>query len=105
MPIMLARTDDHTPKAIVTSLKKTTSGSMAELSASQQRSDNGGRGPKQAACLSCRSSKMKCERRVQPGPCVRCERNGTRCVAPDYHVGRHKGVKKFVRSCFSMEHR
>jgi hypothetical protein len=48
---------------------------------------------KQAACLSCRRSKMKCVRNEQSSACTKCQRNGTECVVRDYRVGRNKGAK------------
>jgi hypothetical protein len=57
---------------------------------------NGIDGPapnKQAACLECRRSKIKCVRDPDSTICKRCSGNGADCVIPAYHVGRYKGVK------------
>lgn len=48
---------------------------------------------RQAACLQCRRSKIKCLRDPNSTVCRRCEGNGSECVIPEYHVGRYKGVK------------
>lgn len=52
---------------------------------------------KQAACLECRRSKVKCTRDPQAAVCRKCQQAGLQCVTPEYHVGRYKGVKKCVR--------
>jgi hypothetical protein len=49
--------------------------------------------PKQAACLECRKSKVRCLRETGTSICKRCTANNTECVVPEYHVGRYKGVK------------
>jgi hypothetical protein len=49
--------------------------------------------PKQAACLECRKSKVRCLRDAGSSICKRCTSNSTECVVPEYHVGRYKGVK------------
>jgi hypothetical protein len=51
---------------------------------------------KQAACLQCRRSKIKCLRDPDATVCKRCASNAIDCVIPEYHVGRYKGVKKYV---------
>lgn len=71
-----------------------------------QYSQNGGvqatspnsehRAPKIAACLSCRRSKVRCEKGNDPVRCRRCIQTGSDCVRPTFNVGRRKGVKKFV---------
>lgn len=47
--------------------------------------------------FNCKRSKLKCVRTSGSDPtCVRCRQRGIDCAAPAYHVGRHKGVKKWV---------
>ena len=48
---------------------------------------------KQAACLECRKSKVRCQRAARAISCKRCANSGFQCVVPEYHVGRYKGVK------------
>ncbi|KAH6644747.1 hypothetical protein C7974DRAFT_27100 [Boeremia exigua] len=48
---------------------------------------------KQAACLNCRKSKIKCRRDEGAPNCERCTHLGTECVIPEFHIGRQKGVK------------
>lgn len=48
---------------------------------------------KQAACLECRKSKVKCVRLAGASACKKCSNSGSECIVPDYHVGRYKGVK------------
>ncbi|KAK5945306.1 hypothetical protein PMZ80_002510 [Knufia obscura] len=48
---------------------------------------------KQAACLECRRSKVKCLRAPEAAACKKCTSAGVDCVVPEYHVGRYKGVK------------
>ncbi|EXJ86140.1 hypothetical protein A1O1_06510 [Capronia coronata CBS 617.96] len=48
---------------------------------------------KQAACLECRRSKVKCTRDIGAAVCRKCQHAGLQCVTPEYHVGRYKGVK------------
>ncbi|EHY56049.1 hypothetical protein HRR83_006572 [Exophiala dermatitidis] len=48
---------------------------------------------KQAACLECRRSKVKCTRDAGAALCRKCQLAGLQCVTPEYHVGRYKGVK------------
>lgn len=48
---------------------------------------------KQAACLECRKSKVKCVRLPNAQACKKCSNSGSECIVPDYHVGRYKGVK------------
>jgi hypothetical protein len=50
---------------------------------------------KQAACLNCRKSKIKCRREEGAPICQRCENVGAECVIPEFHIGRQKGVKKY----------
>lgn len=52
---------------------------------------------KTAACLSCRSIKIKCVRNEGATACTRCLNKGTRCTIPEYRVGRRKGVPKYVK--------
>lgn len=49
---------------------------------------------KQAACLACRSIKIKCLRDSGATACKRCTNKGVSCTIPDYRVGRRKGVPK-----------
>ncbi|KFG81955.1 hypothetical protein MANI_026371 [Metarhizium anisopliae] len=49
--------------------------------------------PKQAACLVCRRSKIKCDGAAPSGRCKRCVQLGTECIRPDFHAGRQKGIK------------
>ncbi|PHH60597.1 hypothetical protein CDD81_1424 [Ophiocordyceps australis] len=49
--------------------------------------------PKQAACLVCRRSKVKCEWTPPDRPCKRCVQLGSECVRPSFHAGRQKGIK------------
>lgn len=49
---------------------------------------------KQAACLNCRRSKIKCRRDEDASTCERCLNVGSECVIPEFHIGRQKGVKK-----------
>ncbi|KAH7128300.1 hypothetical protein B0J11DRAFT_267172 [Dendryphion nanum] len=51
---------------------------------------------KQAACLNCRKSKIKCKREVGAAVCEKCEQTKTECIIPNFHIGRQKGVKKYV---------
>ncbi|KAI0127196.1 hypothetical protein BJ170DRAFT_624540 [Xylariales sp. AK1849] len=46
-----------------------------------------------AACFSCKRSKLKCVRPSGSSTCARCRQRRIDCLAPAYHVGRHKGVK------------
>lgn len=48
---------------------------------------------RQAACISCRRSKIRCKR--GPGlTCEKCSNAGTECIVPGgFHVGRQRGVK------------
>ncbi|KAF2864898.1 hypothetical protein BDV95DRAFT_508308 [Massariosphaeria phaeospora] len=48
---------------------------------------------KQAACLNCRKSKIKCRRDLGAPICEKCQSTGTECVIPNFHIGRQKGVK------------
>ncbi|KAF2183714.1 hypothetical protein K469DRAFT_582241 [Zopfia rhizophila CBS 207.26] len=48
---------------------------------------------KQAACLNCRKSKIKCRRDSGSLVCEKCQHAGTECIIPSFHVGRQKGVK------------
>lgn len=77
-----------------------------DTSASPQHSQSGGasgpsplaerehRASKIAACLSCRRSKVRCEKGPDPVRCRRCAQTGGDCVRPTFNVGRRKGVKK-----------
>lgn len=49
--------------------------------------------PKQAACLNCRKSKIRCDRGPDEDKCRRCEQVGAECEIPDFHIGRQRGVK------------
>ncbi|KAF2120295.1 hypothetical protein BDV96DRAFT_595848 [Lophiotrema nucula] len=48
---------------------------------------------KQAACLNCRKSKIRCKRDVGASVCEKCQQSGTECIIPSFHIGRQKGVK------------
>lgn len=52
------------------------------------------RASKIAACLSCRRSKVRCEKGPDPVRCRRCAQTGGDCIRPTFNVGRRKGVKK-----------
>lgn len=54
------------------------------------------RASKIAACLSCRRSKVRCEKGADPVRCRRCAQTGSDCIRPTFNVGRRKGVKKWV---------
>ncbi|KAJ9609760.1 hypothetical protein H2200_006088 [Cladophialophora chaetospira] len=62
------------------------SSSVQDVSASSAQT-------KQAACLECRRSKVKCTRDANAAVCRKCQQVGLQCVTPEYHVGRYKGVK------------
>ncbi|KAL6921002.1 hypothetical protein FSHL1_004976 [Fusarium sambucinum] len=49
--------------------------------------------PRQAACLVCRRSKIKCDWKPHQERCRRCIQLDTECVRPAYHPGRQKGIK------------
>lgn len=51
---------------------------------------------KQAACLECRRSKVKCSRVNLTKGCQKCEKAGLKCITPKYRIGRHKGTKKYA---------
>ncbi|KAL3440734.1 hypothetical protein BJX65DRAFT_25463 [Aspergillus insuetus] len=48
---------------------------------------------RQAACLNCRRSKIRCSRSQNEERCDRCSHSHLECVVPNHHVGRQKGVK------------
>ncbi|KAL4777936.1 hypothetical protein BJX76DRAFT_188068 [Aspergillus varians] len=48
---------------------------------------------RQAACLNCRKSKIRCDRSPSETACDKCRHAGLECVVPNHHVGRQKGVK------------
>ncbi|KAL2836205.1 Zn(II)2Cys6 transcription factor [Aspergillus pseudoustus] len=48
---------------------------------------------RQAACLNCRKSKIRCNRTQGEERCDRCSQSHLECVVPNHHVGRQKGVK------------
>ncbi|KAF7593030.1 hypothetical protein BBP40_012117 [Aspergillus hancockii] len=48
---------------------------------------------RQAACLNCRKSKVRCNRKLGNVSCDRCDQGNVECVVPTHHVGRQKGVK------------
>ncbi|KAF2469746.1 uncharacterized protein BDR25DRAFT_288131 [Lindgomyces ingoldianus] len=62
---------------------------------------------KQAACLNCRKSKIKCKRGSGSWVCEKCQHAGTECIIPTFHVGRQKGVKNkrtgLERAIFQIE--
>jgi hypothetical protein len=49
---------------------------------------------KQAACLTCRRSKIRCNRLAGESQCEKCKQSNTQCIVPNHHLGRQKGVKK-----------
>ncbi|KAL4972451.1 hypothetical protein BDW66DRAFT_169596 [Aspergillus desertorum] len=57
--------------------------------ASQRRASHG----RQAACLNCRKSKIRCDRSHGGFSCDKCRHAGLECVVPTHHVGRQKGVR------------
>ncbi|KAL4749495.1 hypothetical protein BDW72DRAFT_133720 [Aspergillus terricola var. indicus] len=59
------------------------------VSASQQRASHS----RQAACLNCRKSKIRCDRSQGEFSCDKCRHAGLECIVPTHHVGRQKGVK------------
>ncbi|KAF2677685.1 hypothetical protein K458DRAFT_409519 [Lentithecium fluviatile CBS 122367] len=49
---------------------------------------------KQAACLACRKSKIRCKRENGAAICDRCVQADAECIVPgDFHIGRQKGVR------------
>jgi Fungal Zn(2)-Cys(6) binuclear cluster domain len=66
------------------------------MSAEESASPDASNAARQAACLACRKSKIKCIRNPDSTVCKKCTSSGGECVIPEYHVGRYKGVKKFV---------
>ncbi|CAG8196683.1 unnamed protein product [Penicillium salamii] len=48
---------------------------------------------KQAACLNCRRSKIRCNRLAGESQCEKCKQSNTECIVPSHHLGRQKGVK------------
>ncbi|OJJ45518.1 hypothetical protein ASPZODRAFT_134198 [Penicilliopsis zonata CBS 506.65] len=48
---------------------------------------------KQAACLNCRRSKIRCKRSGNEAVCEKCKQANLECIIPSHHVGRQKGVK------------
>ncbi|KAJ5130205.1 uncharacterized protein N7515_006244 [Penicillium bovifimosum] len=48
---------------------------------------------KQAACLTCRRSKIRCNRLVGETSCEKCKQISVECIVPNHHLGRQKGVK------------
>ncbi|KAJ5241866.1 uncharacterized protein N7469_000193 [Penicillium citrinum] len=48
---------------------------------------------KQPACLSCRRSKIRCNRPAGYTRCEKCRQSNLECVVPNHHLGRQKGVK------------
>lgn len=49
---------------------------------------------KQAACLNCRRSKIRCNRLADEPQCEKCRQSDLECIVPSHHLGRQKGVKK-----------
>ncbi|KAE9569706.1 hypothetical protein CGMCC3_g14279 [Colletotrichum fructicola] len=49
--------------------------------------------PKQAACLVCRRSKIKCDYSPHENKCKRCIQLDSECIRPTFHAGRQKGIK------------
>ncbi|CAI6085614.1 unnamed protein product [Clonostachys chloroleuca] len=52
--------------------------------------------PKQAACLVCRRSKIKCDWKQNEDRCHRCVQLDVECIRPVFVPGRQKGIKKQV---------
>ncbi|KAK9601418.1 hypothetical protein V6Z92_001458 [Aspergillus fumigatus] len=48
---------------------------------------------RQAACLNCRRSKIRCKRSREGTCCDRCKQANLECIVPSHHLGRQKGVK------------
>ncbi|KAJ5550741.1 hypothetical protein N7535_001316 [Penicillium sp. DV-2018c] len=48
---------------------------------------------KQAACLTCRRSKIRCNRLAGESSCEKCKQLSVECIVPNHHLGRQKGVK------------
>ncbi|KAJ5774676.1 hypothetical protein N7457_009572 [Penicillium paradoxum] len=48
---------------------------------------------KQAACLNCRRSKIRCNRLAGETTCEKCKQTNAECIVPNHHLGRQKGVK------------
>ncbi|CAG8898513.1 unnamed protein product [Penicillium egyptiacum] len=48
---------------------------------------------KQAACLNCRRSKIRCNRLAGESSCEKCKQANAECIVPNHHLGRQKGVK------------
>ncbi|KAJ5514907.1 hypothetical protein N7463_004459 [Penicillium fimorum] len=48
---------------------------------------------KQAACLNCRRSKIRCNRLAGERSCEKCKLANAECIVPNHHLGRQKGVK------------
>ncbi|CAP74201.1 Pc14g00600 [Penicillium rubens Wisconsin 54-1255] len=48
---------------------------------------------KQAACLNCRRSKIRCNRLAGESSCEKCKQTNAECIVPNHHLGRQKGVK------------
>jgi hypothetical protein len=70
---------------------------MEGASASSERSNGTGTGsPRQAACLACRRSKVRCHRKPGDLKCRRCQSTNAECTIPDFHIGRQKGIKKYT---------
>ncbi|EXJ68202.1 uncharacterized protein A1O5_08817 [Cladophialophora psammophila CBS 110553] len=66
---------------------------MSSSSSANQDVTSGSAQAKQAACLECRRSKVKCTRDANAPVCRKCQQAGLQCVTPEYHVGRYKGIK------------
>ncbi|SPO04784.1 uncharacterized protein DNG_07469 [Cephalotrichum gorgonifer] len=63
--------------------------------------------PKQAACLVCRRSKIKCEWSPGQNECKRCAQLDAECIRPTFQAGRQKGIKNkrkgFEKAVFQIE--
>ncbi|OAP60714.1 hypothetical protein AYL99_05716 [Fonsecaea erecta] len=66
---------------------------MSSSSSANHDVTSGSAQAKQAACLECRRSKVKCTRDLNAPVCRKCQQAGLQCITPEYHVGRYKGVK------------
>jgi hypothetical protein len=58
---------------------------------------------KQAACLNCRRSKIRCNRLPGEARCEKCRHANVDCIVPSHHLGRQKGVKKYDSGVFGKE--
>lgn len=69
-------------------------GSVSGISPAPEHGGEQQRASKIAACLSCRRSKVRCEKGPDASRCRKCAAANTECIRPMFNVGRRKGVKK-----------